>query len=142
MELTTRSAYVDVAASPEQVWHALTDRAASASWYFGTGIESSFEDGAPYRYAFPDGRTAIEGVVLAAEMPRRLEMTFHAVWSEDVATDEPTRVTWSIEELGEGSRVCVTHENLVPGSVTEKEVATGWPTLLSRLKTYVENARV
>lgn len=140
MDLTTSKDCIEIASEPEKVWRALTDQAESASWYFGTGIESSFEPGAPYQYAFLDGRVAIEGIVHSAEPPHTLAMTFHALWSDDVAKDAPTLVTWSAEPSGDGSLVCVTHEELVPGSATENEVATGWPELLGRLKRYVEGS--
>lgn len=140
MDTKTRREFIDIAASPERVWNALTDTAESARWYFGTGIESSFKAGEPYRYAFPDGRVAIEGTVITADAPHTIDMTFHAVWGENVAEDEPTRVIWSVEKTGEGSEVSVTHKNLVPGSATEQEVANGWPELLNRLKHHLENS--
>lgn len=139
-ELLTRRDCIEIAASPEDVWHALTDTAESASWYFGTGIESSFEKGATYRYAFPNGTTAIEGIIRRAEAPQVLDLTFHAVWNDGVAGDEPTRVIWTIEAIDGGSRVCVTHQDLAPGSATEEEVSTGWPTLLGNLKTHIEGS--
>ncbi|MFT3943011.1 MAG: SRPBCC domain-containing protein [Ancrocorticia sp.] len=141
MDTKTRREFIDIAASPERVWNALTDTAESARWYFGTGIESSFEAGARYHYTFPDGRVAIEGTIITADAPHTIDMTFHAIWGENVAKDEPTRVIWSVERVGEGSRVSVTHENLVPGSATEQEVASGWPELLNRLKHYLESSR-
>ncbi len=140
MATTAHRHCIDIAASPDRVWRALTDTAESANWYYDTGIESSFEPGAAYRYAFGDGTTAIEGIVTRVDPPRLLDMTFHALWDETVVADAPTRVIWSIAPDGAGSLVCVMHEELVPGSATDQQVASGWPELLGRLKEFVECA--
>ena len=129
---------IDISAPAPRIWRALTDTVESASWYYGTGIVSSFEPGAPYRYTFPNGETAIEGTIHLADAPRLLDMTFRAMWSEDVAADTPSRVIWSITALDTGCRVCVAHDGLVTDSATDLEVVPGWPELLRRLKDHLE----
>lgn len=134
-----------IAAPADRIWHALTDPDESARWYFGTGVHSSWAAGAPYAYRFPDGRTAISGTVELAEPPRRLVTSFSAQWSPGVAADPPSRVTWQVDSAaartgGDGCTVTVTHEGVTPGSATDREVATGWPELLGRLKRFVEES--
>jgi uncharacterized protein YndB with AHSA1/START domain len=130
---------VTVARSSGRVWRALVDEIESASWYYGTSIRSSWEVGTRYEYVFPDGTVAIEGIVEEVNAGHRLIMSFSARWDVDVASDESSRITWVIAPLDSVScRVMVTHENVVAGSATERQIARGWPELLSGLKAYVE----
>ncbi|MFV2113873.1 ArsR/SmtB family transcription factor [Micromonospora sp. LOL_025] len=127
-----------IAAPAERVWRALTDPQESAVWYYGTGVTSTWATGAPYTYRFPDGRIAIEGIIEQVDPPRRLVMTFAARWSGAVAADPPSRVTWDIATEGGLSTVTVTHEEVAVDSATAAHVVTGWPFLLSNVKTFVE----
>jgi uncharacterized protein YndB with AHSA1/START domain/DNA-binding transcriptional ArsR family regulator len=127
-----------IAAPVERVWQAITDEAESARWYYGTGVASTWEPGAPYEYKFPDGRVAIEGVVERIEPPTLVVMTFSAKWSDEVSVDAPTRVTFELSSSGKLTTVVVTHDGVVEGTATASEIAGGWPFLLSNLKSYVE----
>lgn len=129
---------VVIAAPAERVWQALTDPEQSATWYYGTGFHSDLRPGSRYEYRFPDGRVAIEGVVERVEPPRLLVATFSAQWSEAVAAEPASRVTWEITTEGGLSTVTVVHEDVPAGSATLAEVTGGWPYLLSNLKTFVE----
>jgi uncharacterized protein YndB with AHSA1/START domain/DNA-binding transcriptional ArsR family regulator len=130
-----------IAAPIERVWQAITDEAESASWYYGTGVVSTWEAGAPYEYRFPDGRVAIAGTVQRSEPPTLLVMTFSARWSDEVAVDAPTRVTFELSADGKLTTVVLTHDDVVEGTATAAEIATGWPYLLSNLKSYVETGK-
>jgi uncharacterized protein YndB with AHSA1/START domain/DNA-binding transcriptional ArsR family regulator len=128
-----------VIASPiERVWRAITDEGESARWYYGTGVVSTWEPGAPYEYRFPDGRVAIAGTVERVEPPNLLVMTFSARWSDEVAVDAPTRVTIELSAQGALTTVVLTHDDVVEGTATAAEIVTGWPFLLSNLKSFVE----
>jgi uncharacterized protein YndB with AHSA1/START domain/DNA-binding transcriptional ArsR family regulator len=127
-----------IAAPIERVWEAITDEAESARWYYGTGVASTWEPGAPYEYRFPDGRVAIVGTVERIEPPTLLVMTFSAQWSDEVAGDAPTRVTFELATQGKLTTVVLTHDDVLEGTATAAEIATGWPYLLSNLKSYVE----
>ena len=66
-------------------------------------------------------------------------MSFSARWDADVASDESSHVIWEISPLSDDScRVTVTHKGVLEGSATERQIAAGWPELLSNLKAYVE----
>ena len=129
-----------VAADAARIWTALTDERESAAWYFGTGVRSDWSAGSAYAYLFPDETVAIRGRIIAVEPERRLEMTFAAQWSDDVAGDPPSRVIWSIEEHGRSCTVTVEHVGVSPGSATEAETTSGWPGLLASLKTHIEES--
>jgi uncharacterized protein YndB with AHSA1/START domain len=127
-----------IGAPIERVWHAITDEAESARWYYGTGVVSTWAPGAPYEYRHADSAVAIQGTVERIEPPTLLVMTFSARWSDEVAADAPTRVTFELSSAGGRTTVVLTHDDVVEGTATAAEIATGWPFLLSNLKTFVE----
>jgi hypothetical protein len=56
------------------------------------------------------------------------------------ATEPRSRVTFDIEPAGERVKLTVVHDGFEPGSVVLQSVSTGWPQVLSGLKTLLESA--
>ena len=110
---------VEIAASPERIWHALTDPDLTARYYYGAAFRSTLEPGASYTYGEP-GSPDIEGTLLEVDPPRLLRLTarFTSTWLFNQAAREapPHTVTWTIEALASPSdseprcRVAVTCE--------------------------------
>lgn len=130
---------IEIATTPEQVWEALTMPKSTQQWYFGSTVESSWGAGDIITYRGPDGEPDIEGIVLAAEPPSRLRTTFHPLWSAEVAAAPDSTVEWSIERLGELSRVTITHAGMAEEEAAHEETEQGWTDLLSALKTLLES---
>jgi len=87
--------------------------------------------------------------VLAADPPRRLSYTWHAItaeWNPSLSTErcrraaaEPlSRVTFELEPHGELVRLTVVHDHFEPDSVVAQMVSTGWPLVVSSLKSLLE----
>jgi len=74
----------------------------------------------------------------ARTAPTLLVMTFSARWSDEVAVDAPTRVTFELSSTGKLTTVVVIHDDVVDGTATAAQIASGWPYLLSNLKSFVE----
>ncbi|GAB2688744.1 ArsR/SmtB family transcription factor [Thalassiella azotivora] len=141
-ETVTRVATVVVAASPEQIWAAMTDPHQTVRYYHGTEVHSTWEVGARIEYRYPGGPAALEGEILEIEPGRRLVHTFHAVWDDTIAADAPTRYECRLEPAGDGlTRVTVEHSQVVAGSVTDQQTSGGHEYVLSALKTLVETGR-
>ncbi len=63
--------------------------------------------------------------------------TFHVAIEEPAASDAPSRVTWQVTPLGDGTtRVLMTHEDM--GQATRDYVEGGWEHILAGLKSVVE----
>ena len=136
---TTRSVYeVYIRATPEMIWEAITSPELTRLYYYGTEVHSDWEPGSRLEYLYPDGRLAAEGTVLEADPLRRVTMTFHAVWDDEVAADPPVRMTWEIQPAGETSRLTVITDDLVPGSATARSFEGGVVFIVSGLKTLLE----
>ena len=67
--------------------------------------------------------------------PRRLVTTFKAKWAPD---GEVTRVEYRIEPMGPTCKLTVTHFDY---EKSRAGVESGWPIILSGLKTYLETGR-
>ncbi len=123
--------------TPERLWQAITDGELTRQYYFGSPISSDWTPGARYEMSSPDGSQIwVEGEVLEVDPPRRLVQTFKAHWSEEMDRQDPSRVTWEIEDRGGACRLRVVHEDLTPAAA--RTVSGGWPQILSGLKTLLE----
>lgn len=141
---TDQTYYLFLKADPQAVWDALTQPELSAHYLFGAQVETTGETGTPFLYYSPD-RSAIWGdnVVLDAEPPRRLVVTYHADYDPELASEPRSRVTWRIETQADGvTLLTVLHDRLGAAPKTAARVAgTGWMRVLSGLKTVLETGR-
>ena len=130
-----------IKAPPEAVWRALTESDFTTRYYYRSTVESDWQAGSPYRYAI-DGETAIEGEILEADPPRRLVMTFSAVWDPALAADAPTRLSWELDVAGPGlTRLTVVHGGFEGETETYRQVTGGWSWILAGLKSLLETGR-
>lgn len=129
-----------IRATPEALWHALTDGAVTPAYYIGFQAEFELTAGAPYRYS-AGGGSMITGTVVAVEPTRRLSTTFNGVWEPAVAALTESQVTFEIIEPfmpmpGISFLRCV-HEGLPDGPVAD-HLELGWVAILCGLKTLLE----
>lgn len=98
---------VEVAATPEAAWAALTDPATVRRYYFDTSPRTTWEIGGPIDFVDDEGETQLTGVVLAFEPPRRLAHTFIATWYGE--HDDQGSLHWEIEPTDAGARITLVH---------------------------------
>lgn len=138
---TTQVYRVFIKAAPEAIWDAITKPEFTCRYFHGAHVDTTAEPGTPIRYFAPD-RTTLWGddVVLEADPPRRLVVTWHALWDEVTAAEPPSRVTWEIEERDPGCcLLTVVHDRLEGAPVTAEHVSgEGWMLVLSGLKALLE----
>jgi uncharacterized protein YndB with AHSA1/START domain len=137
---TTQTIALAVKASPEQVWHALTDGAVTPAYYVGFEAHFDLEPGAAYRYT-AGGGDMITGTVLEVEPGSRLVTTFNGHWDPAVAELPESTVTFTLEPPAMGvpgvTVLRCVHEGL-PASPAAANLESGWVLILSGLKTVVE----
>lgn len=128
-----------IRATPEAVWAILTDDAKTPLWqHFNMTSTTEWREGGAITF-FVGERAMIVGRVLEMDPPRRFVHSFSAQWSPDVAVDPASRVTWSLEPVGEGAcKLVLTHDDFGGDTATSRAVGGGWPEALSRLKTLAE----
>jgi len=126
--------------TPEQLWEAIIDPEMRAVYSFGVATNSDWAPGSRYEAIHPGaGMTIAEGENLEVDPPRRLVQSFNALWSDEVKSEEASRVTWEIEPVDDSCRLTVTHDQLREGA--NAELYGGWPQILSGLKTLLETGK-
>ncbi|HLU60355.1 MAG TPA: metalloregulator ArsR/SmtB family transcription factor [Pseudonocardia sp.] len=137
--------------TPERLWTALTDPAFTRR-YWGVSFETDWRRGSPMVWEQDGHRIADpEQVVLEAEPYRRLAYTWHTPTEEwarlngideelraTLAAERRSRVSFEIEPMGETVKLTVVHDDFPEGSTMRTMVESGWPHLISDLKTLLE----
>jgi uncharacterized protein YndB with AHSA1/START domain len=125
--------------TPERLWQAITDTEMRRKYNFGAIVTSDWTPGS--RYQGVGGQTTIfEGENLEVEPPRRLVQSFRALWGEDVTAEGTSRVTWTIEPVGDSCLLKVTHDQLPEDA--NNQLYGGWPMILSGIKTLLETGEI
>ena len=140
-----------IATTPEKVWQALVDPEVTREYWVGSKADGPAHEnvsdwGAGSRWEhrrMDDARTVdIVGTVVESTPPRRLVLT----WArpKDAEDDSKlSRVTFDIEPQGDGIiRLTVTHDDLERDPQMLAGISSGWPKILSNLKTLLETGRV
>jgi len=128
-----------IKATPEQLWHAITDTQMRRKWNFGAVVTSDWNKGSAIKGQGGDS-LIFEGEVLEIDPPRRLVHTLVALWGEDVKAEGASRVTWEITPVRDSCRLLVTHDQLREGA--NNQLYGGWPMALSGIKTLVETGQI
>jgi uncharacterized protein YndB with AHSA1/START domain len=128
-----------IAATPEQVWQALTSAEFSRKYFFGNAVEVDLKIGGAYIVRAPDGALHISGEVLECDPPKKLSITFNVNWPELVEKLGPTLVTYEIEPAGDAVRLTMTesHDRPLSDDILSGG-RQGWPAILSSLKSLLE----
>jgi uncharacterized protein YndB with AHSA1/START domain len=146
---------VFIKATPEAIWEAITNPDWTERYGYGGRSEFDLRPGGAYRATANEELQAmgmpavvVDGEVVEADPPRKLVHTWRFLWSEEVAAEGPTRVTFEIGDSGNGvSSLTVTHE-LENAPQTAAQLAGeiegaggGWAYVLSDLKTLLETGK-
>ncbi|WP_416975890.1 SRPBCC domain-containing protein [Streptomyces sp. 4F14] len=126
-----------VGARAEQVWDALTDAELTAA-YWGHGNVSDWVEGSRWEHVRTDGSGVADvvGEVVESRRPERLVTT----WAAPEEPERASRVAFGIEAYGEIVRLTLTHTDLADAAELAA-VSSGWPAVLSNLKTTLETGR-
>jgi uncharacterized protein YndB with AHSA1/START domain len=140
---TTQVYQVFIRATPERIWEAITSAEFTSKYFYGTYVESTLVPGSPYVSYSADRRLVTDGEVIEADRPRKLVHTWRSLWNDELAAEQPSRVTWEIEaDDGGVCKVTVVHDQLDGAPKTAQEVqGEGWMRVLSGLKTLLETGK-
>lgn len=154
--MSTEFVYVSyIACTPEEAWQALTDPAFIRRYFEGGGPESDWTVGSPvyWKMGPEDGPHDWDQRVLEADPPRRLSYSWHAfqpemaemfAWDAETLArlrrdEKRSKVTFEIEPVDERVvKLSVVHDDFDPDSEMLRSVSSGWPGILSSLKTLLE----
>jgi uncharacterized protein YndB with AHSA1/START domain len=135
----TITAEVEISASPQQVWSALTDPELIRQYFFGSTVETSWEPGAPITWSGEYDGTSYQdkGEIIELVPDQRLVVThFSPMTGQDDVPENYHRLTYSLEKEGDATRLTLEQDNTPEESVDDFQ--SNWDTMLGNLKDLVE----
>lgn len=128
-----------ISTTPEKVWQALTDGELTKQYWVRHRNASDWKVGSTWKHQDYDDPSIVDivGTVVESTPPRRLVITW-AFPADEANPAKHSRVTFDIEPFMDAVRLTVTHDELEPDSPMLKGVTSGWPIILSSLKTLLE----
>jgi uncharacterized protein YndB with AHSA1/START domain len=122
----------------EKLWRALIEPEFTRRYWMATTQESDWKPGASWRIVFADGRMADSGEVVEINPPRRLVLKWRHEIIPALTAEGYSRMTYELEQAGETVKLILTHEMDVRDSKFIKAISSGWPMILSSLKSLLE----
>ena len=131
-----------IAATPDQVWQALTTAEFSKQYFSGFAIEADLRVGGAFVARAPDGSVHISGEVIECDPPRKLTVTWNVNWPALVEKLGPTLVTYQIEPAGDAVKLTLiqSHDRPIEDDILSGG-REGWPAILSSLKSLLETGQ-
>lgn len=127
--------------SLEQLWAAVTDPEMTSQFWYGCYIQSDWQIGSTFLLTNADGDVQAQGRILECVPLKRLVTTWEWFVFEETSDEAPSRITWELEEHKDLPGVCiltVVHDQFDGAPNTYRIIESGWPTVLSGLKTLLE----
>jgi uncharacterized protein YndB with AHSA1/START domain len=124
--------------SPAILWRALREPEFTRQYWMGTTQESAWTPGASWRIVFPDGRLADSGEIVEIEPHQRLVLTWRHEIQPELTAEGYSRLTYELERQGDAVKFTVRHVMDKSDSKFIQAVSTGWPIILSSLKSLLE----
>jgi uncharacterized protein YndB with AHSA1/START domain len=126
-----------IQASCEKVWDALIDPEMNKDYWGRHCNRSDWSKGASWRHENYDDPSEVRvlGTVLESDRPHLLVLS----WARPEHAGDPdkvSRVTFTIEDQFGSTKLTVVHSDL--DAETLRGISTGWPPILSSLKTMLE----
>lgn len=128
--------------TPEKLWEALLQPEFTRQYWFGVVHECDWRPGSPWKLVFSDGRVADAGTVVEIDPPRRLVLSWRNEFRPELKEEGFSRATITLEPAGATVKLTILHEIDRDGSQFIAAVSTGWPMLLSNLKSLLETGQV
>lgn len=136
----TATASIDLKATAEQVWDALTDPAKIKQYFFGTDTECDWKVGSKiyYRGEWEGKRYEDKGAILEIEFAKKILMTYWSGFSGQADIPENyQRITYQLDAIPTGTRLSVVQENH-RDAASRDHSTENWKMVLEGLRKLVE----
>ncbi len=122
----------------EALWDALTEPELTRAYWVECWHDSTWQKGSSWDLMLPDGRVGDGGEILDVVKPSRLVLKWRNEFVPELRAEGFSRCTIGLEQVGDAVKLSVTHTIDVADSKFIAAVATGWPMILSSLKSLLE----
>jgi uncharacterized protein YndB with AHSA1/START domain len=145
MKATAESRFVYVTyirTTPDRLWSALTSNEFARQYWLGIIPEAEWKKDGSWKLVRPDGVVADAGRIVEFEPPRRLAIRWRHEMTPELKAEGWSLCTMDLEPAGEAVKLTVTHTMEREGSKLINATSTGWPQILSNLKSLLETGAV
>ncbi|HUR73378.1 MAG TPA: SRPBCC domain-containing protein [Sporichthya sp.] len=135
------TAAIDVSATPERVWSALTEPKQISAYMWGSQVETTWEVGSPITWSGEyEGRPYQDkGEVLTYDEPRLLSVTHYSPMTGEPDVPESYHtLVYTLTASGDGTHLDLTQDKCTDDAQVEQFSQT-WQQMLDGLKTHVES---
>jgi uncharacterized protein YndB with AHSA1/START domain len=128
-----------ICTTPEKLWDALTKPEFTRQYWCGTWQDTNWKPGSSWKLMIPDGRVGDAGEVMEIDKPRKLVLRWRNEFLPELKAEGYSICTIELEPVDESVRLTITHEmDRERGSKLIDGVSSGWPNILSSLKSLLE----
>jgi uncharacterized protein YndB with AHSA1/START domain len=130
-----------IATTPEKLWDALISSNFTEKYFFGSRIQSDWQEGSKITYS-RNGQVTDHGIILKCQPSRLLSFTWNMV-GDEATREQPSLVTFELIPMDRTVKLTLNHENLLPSDLLDEEgtfegLNNGWPAIISNLKSLLE----
>ena len=126
-----------IRSTPQKTWDAITKPEFTRQYWGGMANVSDWKEGSEWQHVTETNEAWVTGVVSECIAPSRLVLT----WADPDDLQDVSRVTYEIEPLEDMICLTVTHDNFKADSEMAGKVSSGWPSVLSSLKSFLETGK-
>jgi uncharacterized protein YndB with AHSA1/START domain len=128
--------------TPERLWLALTSQEFARQYWRGAYPEADWKVGGSWKLMFADGRVGDAGEIVAFEPSKCLGIRWRNEFRPELKAEGWSLCTMEIEPVDEAVKLTVTHSIEREGSKFIEAVSSGWPQILSNLKSLLETGSI
>src|SRR5262245_59673190 len=140
--MTDRFVYVTyIRTTPEKLWDALLKPEFTRAYWYGTWQDCEWKKGSSWKLTFADGRVADAGEVVEIDKPKRLDLKWRHELQPELRAEGYSRCVIELEPSDETVKLTITHEIDKSGSKFIEAVSSGWPKILSSVKSLLETGK-
>jgi len=124
--------------TPAKLWQAFIDPEMTRQYWCETWQDCQWKPGSPWRLMIPDGRVGDAGEIIEIEPYKRVVLTWRNEFIPEMREEGFSRCTCELEQQDGAVKLSITHEMDRPDSKLIAAIATGWPPIMSSLKSLLE----
>ncbi len=128
--------------TPERLWSALTSAEFAEQYWLGIRPEAEWKHGGSWKLVRPNGEVTDTGEIVEFDPGKRLAIRWRNEFMPDLKVEGWSLCVMAIEPAGSGVKLTVTHSIERADSKLIAAVSSGWPQVLSNLKSLLETGSV